>query len=288
LDFLPAFIQPKFGNAMAKPFFLMPGVPTPVTITVYIPDPNLVPDSVQLKESGSSATLVIGTLSDTGNKVFSITTNLQKANSGVVRLSISATFDGITRTVARFPISVFDVPTIQNAGQYNQIFDNIFSTLVASQKNFKALKNPTGNPQTFLTQLRQAQVTLSSVCSSFEAIYRAETHSPSNLPRAAASLLGIGDCWQAAQDIISLRELFRDNPNDHRVANILAWGQINWPEFLNTPPRSFMGCTTVPYARAGLQICKRIYPGNRNDYNQKTGRGIHRSRRGCDRHGHLW
>ena len=176
---MPAFIKrAKFGNAVAKPFFIVPGVSTPVTITAYIPDADLVPGSVQLKDG----TAIIGNLTDTGNKVFSITNNFQRDNGGAIKLSISATFGTVNKTIAQFEIKVLSLPTIQNATQYNQNVDNIFSTLVAARDNFKVLIDPATNPQTFSVHLKQARDRLISVYSALEAIYRAETHSPSNYP----------------------------------------------------------------------------------------------------------
>ena len=180
LDFLPAFAKrAKFGNAVAKPFFIVPGVSTPVTITAYIPDANLVADSVQLKDG----TAIIGNLTDTGNKVFSITNNFQRDNGGAIKLSIAATFGAVNKTIAQFEIKVLSLPTIQNASQYNQNIDNIFATLVAAKDNFTVLKDPSTPAAQFSTHLSTAKDRLLSVYANMEAIYRAETHSPSNYPR---------------------------------------------------------------------------------------------------------
>jgi probable HAF family extracellular repeat protein len=209
LDFLPAFAnRATFGNAVANPFFIVPGVSTPITISVYIPDANLVADSVQLKEG----TAIIGNLTDTGNKVFSITNNFQRDNSGAIKLSIAATFGTVTKTIAQFEIKVLSLPTIQDASQYNQNIDNVFDTLMASQENFKALKDPSTSTGQFPNHLSTAKDRLLAVYAQMEAIYRAETHSPSNYPRAAASYLGLGDYLQSAQDIIDDREAFKNDP----------------------------------------------------------------------------
>jgi probable HAF family extracellular repeat protein len=209
LDFLPAFAKrAKFGNAVAKPFFIVPGVSTPVTITAYIPDADLVPGSVQLKDG----TAIIGNLSDTGNKVFSITNNFQRDNGGAIKLSISATFGAVNKTTAQFEIPVLSLPTLQNASKYNQNIDNVFDTLMASQENFQALKDPSTSTGQFSNHLSTAKDRLLAVYVQMEAIYRAETHSPSNYPRAAASYLGLGDYLQSAQDIIDDREAFKNDP----------------------------------------------------------------------------
>jgi probable HAF family extracellular repeat protein len=225
LDFLPAFAKrARFGNAVAKPFFIVPGVSTPVTITAYIPDADLVADSVQLKDG----TAIIGNLSDTGNKVFSITSNFQRDSGGAIKLSISAIFGPVSKTIAQFEIPVLSLPTLQDASQYNQNVDNIFATLVAARDNFTVLKDPSTPATQFSTHLSTAKDRLLSVYANMEAIYRAETHSPSNYPRWASFIPTFGGACQNLVDIDQKKQIFIDNPNDPRVADILAYAEWPW------------------------------------------------------------
>jgi probable HAF family extracellular repeat protein len=233
LDFLPGFMKrAKFGNAVAKPFFIVPGVSTPVTITVYIPEADLVADSVQLK----GGTAIIGNLTDTGNKVFSLTHNFQRDNGGAINLSISATFGVVNKTIAQFEIPVLSLPTIENASQYNQNIDDMFSTLVATKDNFSVLQDSATTSGQSSIHLGLARERLLSVHANMEAIYRAETHSPSNFPRWTDFIPTFGGLLGSADNILSDRELFKKNPYDPRVAHILAWAQstIPWDTYLST------------------------------------------------------
>jgi hypothetical protein len=225
LDFVPVFTKrAKFGNAVAKPFFIVPGVSTPVTITAYIPDADLVPGSVQLKDGNA----VIGNLTDTGNKVFSITNNFQRDNGGAIKLSIAATFGTVNKTIAQFEIKVLSLPTIQDATQYNQNVDNIFSTLVATRDNFATLQDPSISAGQFSNNLSTARDRLLSVYASMEAIYRHETHSPSNFPLWVDEHTGFGGMIQNGQDSLDVYDLFLNADNakrlhDPRIADILAY-----------------------------------------------------------------
>jgi probable HAF family extracellular repeat protein len=219
LDFLPAFIRAKFGNAVVNPFFLVPGVSTPVTITTYIPDANLDPASVQLKDG----TAIIGTLTDTGNKVFSITSNFQRDSGGAINLCISATLGTVNKTIARFEIKVLSLPTIQNTTQYNQAIDNIYTSLVATKDDFTVLQDSSISADQFLNNLRAARDRLLSVYASMEAIYRTETHSPSNIPIWVAYHTKFGGLMQSGQDMDDAIANFtneKDYATDPRYADI--------------------------------------------------------------------
>jgi probable HAF family extracellular repeat protein len=233
LDFLPAFIRAKFGNAVPTPFYLVPGVSTSVTITTYIPDANLMPESVQLKEG----TAIIGNLTDSGNKVFSITTNFLRDKSGNINLSISATIGGVNKNIAQFNMPVLNLPSLQNTTQYNQNIDNIFSTLVGAKNNFTILKDESTTSEQSSHHLKLAKEKLLSVYANMEGIYRSETHSPSNFPRWVGYSSKYGELLQSANKLLDDRELFKKNPYDPRVADILAWAQSTfpWNTYLSTP-----------------------------------------------------
>ena len=236
IDFIPAIIKPaKFGNAMPNPFFILPGVSTPVTITVYIPDADLVPDSVQLKEGTS----VVGTLTDTGNKVFSITNNFQRDSGGAIKLNIAAAFGNITKTIARFEIKILNVPTIQDSAQYNQAVDNIFSTLVASRDNFRALTDSTTPGPQLSSHIINATEKLLSVYAGFEAIYRTETHSPSNFPAWIDYIPTYSKLIKNIHGSLDSIVLFKQNPNDPRVADILAYAQEQGLDINSPTDREF-------------------------------------------------
>jgi hypothetical protein len=246
LDFMPTITGSKVitRKAVATPFYLVPGLSNPVTVTVYIPDANLVPESVQLNQIGDTGNTLIGNLVDTGNQVFSITNNFQGYNGGVAKFNISAIIGVRNKTIATLDLPMLNIPTLQDTAQYNQAIDNIFNTLVGTKDNFTALQDPATPVVQFSNQLSIATDRLLSVYANMEAIYRAETHSPSNFSKWYDYIPVFGGFLKRIRETQEEFDYLRNNLNDPQsyppdpryVAGITAYAKsLGYDDYFNLP-----------------------------------------------------
>ena len=110
------------GTPSVKPSIIIAGTPTEVTVTIPIPDPGLVPNSVNLQRLDATGKVVgvLGSLHDdgldgdavVGDKTFTIRTTLTEPVAGDVRLQVSAAFRGLLRRVASAVFSIAVVPFV--------------------------------------------------------------------------------------------------------------------------------------------------------------------------------
>ena len=223
--------------AIGVPSVSPPIIPTaqdvPVTVSAYIPDVKLIPTSVNLLRVNSSGkTTILGSLNDQGlngdaearDKIFTATTSFNESIGTSINLRISAALKGTLKRITRdIQVPVVDVPIIQDYTQYNQTIDDIFSKLVDTRNNFLAANDANTAPTQFFDYLQTTETNLTSVYASLYAIYRFETHSPSNYPKAAEYAPVLGSLIGKANEAITERDKFIENGLDPDVAQIASW-----------------------------------------------------------------
>lgn len=100
LPALPSYVWSAISAPAIDPPFLVVGPPTPTTISAYIPDPGLIPTSVNLLQLDTNGRVLanLGTLLDDGTKsdrlpgdrVYTIQKTLTATVPGQARFRISA------------------------------------------------------------------------------------------------------------------------------------------------------------------------------------------------------
>ncbi len=221
------------GVPSVNPPIIPAGQATDVVISVSIPDATLLPTSVNLLRVGSTgATTIIASLNDqglngdakAGDRIFTATVNFNESTGTTILLRFSAALKGTLKRITKdFQIPVIAIPTILDYGQYNQTINGIFTNLVNAQNNFLAAKDPNISPSQFFAYLANTRDKLTSVYASLYAIYRFETHSPSNYPAAAEYAPILGSLIGKANDAITERQKFIANGLDPDVSQIASW-----------------------------------------------------------------
>jgi hypothetical protein len=100
------------GVPEATPKIVIAGVPTTVTVTSSITDPNLIPNSVVLQQVDATGKLVrlLGGMFDTGGGLFSAQPQLKLDPESTVFLQVAATFNGTAGQVVSGPVLLSSLP----------------------------------------------------------------------------------------------------------------------------------------------------------------------------------
>ncbi len=110
---------PKIGSAYLTPTTVTVNAPATVTLNVSIPDPSLIPGSVNLiRVNANGTTSILGQFHDdgkngdlvAGDTIFTIQITLNEPKVGQVELEVSAAFRGTLRRVQSAFIPIFVQP----------------------------------------------------------------------------------------------------------------------------------------------------------------------------------
>ena len=219
---------------LADPFFIVTGTSTPVTVTAYILDSNQIINGVNLARLDNNGEPIadLGILNDdgtngdiaAGDSVFTITTDFNENEEGMIRLRISADLGTIQEKITSdFEISVVKTPTIQDYTQYNQIIDDILVILLATRNNFGFLIDELTSTEQFSEYMSQVTTDLLLVYIDLDAINQFETHSPSNFPKLLEYLPKFGSLVTKANKASEEMDLFITEGLDPRVKEIADW-----------------------------------------------------------------
>jgi len=227
-------VKTKVSCPIADPFFIIAGVQTPIIITAFIPESPLILDNVELIELNDDGMPLnyLGKLNDSGfdgdaragDQVFTFALNLNKTKGNSVKLQVAANYYGaLSKETANLIIPIISIPIIENNSQYNQFVDDIFLALRDTRNNFNILSNPSIAPEQFSEYLSLIVDKLLHVYGNLEAIYRYETHSPSNWPwwlDYAPILGGLIKKARKAHEEKTLIENYDPNKPDPRTPGI--------------------------------------------------------------------
>jgi hypothetical protein len=108
------YAAPTIGLVSVTPPTVAVNTPTTITVTVAIPDPLLLPQSVNLIRIAGVTSTVVGILHDdglsgdavAGDHVFTTLVQLDESYPGPVTLQVSAAFTGLLRRVISPPVVV--------------------------------------------------------------------------------------------------------------------------------------------------------------------------------------
>jgi len=115
LSVSPGGAAPTVGALAADPSTVQINAPTPVTVTIPISDPSVIPTGVLLQRinaSGSVTNLGImrddGTGGDAvaGDRIFALTVTFTETQTGRIRLQASAAFRGVLKRVVSAPLGI--------------------------------------------------------------------------------------------------------------------------------------------------------------------------------------
>lgn len=120
----PAFAALAVGGLVPEPAAILINTPTAVKITVAVPDASVLPTGVLLQRLAPNGSFTnIGTMRDDGaggdevkgDRIFTLTLQLNEAQTGTIRLRASVAFKGVVRRlfsdVLALPIGVVVPPT---------------------------------------------------------------------------------------------------------------------------------------------------------------------------------
>jgi len=112
----PAIAAPSMGTMYAFPTALAINKATVITLTIPIPDPALIPNSVNLLKLGPSDAqpTILGILHDDGKSgdavagdgIYTIQVPFDETSTGNFQLEVSAAFRGLLRRVVTPPITI--------------------------------------------------------------------------------------------------------------------------------------------------------------------------------------
>ena len=115
-----AAATPTVGAPVATPSMIIVNTSTPVTVTVQITDPRLIPGSVNLLLLGATGTLptILGVMQSAGNGIYTFQQVFNETTTGQIQLAVSAAFRGLLRRVlsSSVTISVWNHFTDANTG----------------------------------------------------------------------------------------------------------------------------------------------------------------------------
>jgi hypothetical protein len=96
-----ASTTPTVGTPVATPSMIIVNTSTPVTVTVQITAPTLIPASVNLLLLGATGTqpTILGAMQSAGNGAYSLQTVFNETSTGEIELEVSAAFQGQLRRV---------------------------------------------------------------------------------------------------------------------------------------------------------------------------------------------
>ncbi|MHB1459313.1 MAG: choice-of-anchor X domain-containing protein [Armatimonadota bacterium] len=212
----------------ASPSYIVGGAaPKDVTISAFIPDGNLIRNSVQLfqlNESGQPIAF-LGNLNDNGlngdataeDNVFTTTVPVSATSQNAVKLRISA---ALLRTIRRITIDteivVINIPPIIEYSQYNDVVNRIHNALVEAGDHFTALDEPTSADE-FAFHVGAIRDAFQTIYANMEAIHRFETHSPSNYPAWSEGSPWVGEMFEGANRVSGEEARFLNDPRDPSV-----------------------------------------------------------------------
>jgi hypothetical protein len=96
-----ATTTPTVGTPVPTPSLITVNTSSPVTVTVQITDPTLIPGSVNLLLLGATGTqpAILGVMQSIGNGIYSLQTVFNETAPGQLQLEVSAAFQGQLRRV---------------------------------------------------------------------------------------------------------------------------------------------------------------------------------------------
>jgi hypothetical protein len=201
----PVYLAGGVHTPIAQPPLIVAGAPTTVTISTYIPDSTLIPNSVNLVgvNSAGQSTAVIGQLNDNGQNgdavagdhVYSISVPLSNVLSPSITFGVSAAFLGmLRRETADVTIPVLSIPAIVTIDDFNEQMTVLFNNAFLAQTALSSLapgQSPKGSD--VLTAFEQAEEPLEKVYTSLAAVvsYASSEIGPTNSVEDAALRGGV-------------------------------------------------------------------------------------------------
>lgn len=116
----PTLATPAMGTPFAIPTVLATDIATVVTVAIPIPDPSLIPNSVNLLRLGATGTqpTILGVMHDDGQNgdavlndgIYTLSVPFSESTTGQVELEISAAFRGLLKRLVTSPIDIAVTP----------------------------------------------------------------------------------------------------------------------------------------------------------------------------------
>ncbi len=232
-------------HPFVNPVVIKQATSTTVTISAYIPDQNLIANSINLLRLAPTTGKVIatlGTLNDNGingdlvasDKVFSIQVNFNEQNPGQIKLQVSAALKGVLKRILSevFTINVLNISAVNDfTTSYNSGVMSSFNSGVSLVNDFKSLNDSISTDQ-LIAVITQITLDSTSILFNLEAVRDFElSHTPQIIKDFFLGLIpGLDTMVNIGQNggkAIDQTKAFIQDGTDPQVSNIVEYYREN-------------------------------------------------------------